>query len=75
MAAEGLGEKEIFTKEAINIQTPNDNSDSKSDMASRINNRELITFNCPNQMPTMSHKSSPSSLKKSNSVIETLIGW
>ena len=31
MAAEGLGEKEIFTKEAINVQTPNDNSDSKSD--------------------------------------------
>ena len=63
MAAEGLGGKEIFTKEAINVQTPNDDSDSKSDVASRMNNRELITFNCPNQMPTMSHKSSPSSLK------------
>ena len=32
MAAEGLGKKEIFTEEAINVQASIDNSDSKSDV-------------------------------------------
>ena len=41
-------------------------SSSESNMASRINYRELVTLNCPNKTPTLQAIMSPTSCPRNN---------
>ena len=55
MAEEGWGEKEICTRGVINGQKirRGAHSNSKSNMASRVNDRQLITLARPNKTPAL----------------------
>ena len=58
MAEEGWGEKEICTKGVINGQKirRGAHSNSKSNMASRVNDRQLITLARPNKTPALQER-------------------